>query len=170
VIVATQSVEEIEANLASAALNESRQTNRRYWTDQEIEDAVLANDDPTVHELFRFANEEGVKGRIQSSGPKASAAFGFYMAIPRADGRVGAKQVFTWVETRRKLIVYTNWETAALPTDVLETYKNDLRAVFGAVIDKPEPNIPIAEVGENLEAFEAAIRRLQVAVRPIGAG
>ena len=139
---------------------------KRYWTDQEVEDAVLASDDPAVHELFRFAREEGVPGRIQSSSRRASPAFGYYVAIRKASGGIGAYQLFTWVQTRSKLSVYMSWENAEVPPGVSKRYKDDLRAVFGAVIDRPEPNIPLTEVGDKLEEFKAAIRRFQVAVGP----
>ena len=160
--VETTGVEEIEENL-DAVRGGGRLSKARNWSDQEIEDAVMEKSDPTVYELFRFAREEGFEGRIQGGAKRVSAGFGFYMGVPRQDGSVAPYQVFTWVDGRRKLIVYMNWESVGLPSAAITAYRNDLKALFGSVMERPEPNILLAEVGDNIDAFESAVRQLQAA-------
>lgn len=159
--IETTGVEEIAEGLEAAARGATRDNGRRVWTDQEIEDAMLAHDDPTVHELFRFAKAEGVSGRIQSGGRKLDAAFGFYVSVRRPDGSTTANQVFTYMNGRRSVIVYMKWPALAIPEPVFARYRSELRVLFGPIVDNPEPNIALSAVGEHLEAFKEALRRLK---------
>ena len=165
--VETTSVEDIEENLAAAQAG-TRRSSGRIWTDQEIEDTILASDNPTVHELYRFAKEEGYGGRIQAAGPRVSAAFGFYMHVLRPDGRDGTLQFFNYVDGARKLVVYVKWPPETVPADVLAEYKSDLKAALGSAFDDHalEPNVPLAAIGDNLAAFEDAVRKLQRRIDP----
>ena len=166
VSVTTTSVEAIEENLAAAAQGKTLQSHQRNWSNQEIEDVFSANDDPVVHDLFLFAKNEGYHGRIQSQAPKASATFGFYMHVRRQDGSEGVQQFFNCVDGAKKLVIYTKWSPETVPPPVLEAYKSELRAILGPDIDNPEPNIPLAVIGEHLEEFKAAVRKLQVQIDP----
>ncbi len=58
------------------------------------------------------------------------------------------------------------WRPVTVPEDILEEYKSDLRTLFGPVIDNPEPNVPLAAVGENLEAFQDSVRKLRDRIAP----
>jgi hypothetical protein len=169
VTIKTTGVEEMAEGLEAAARGAIRDDRRRSWADQEIEDAMLAHEDPTVHELFRFAKAEGLPGRIQSGAPKLDAAFGFYVPVRRPDGGTTANQVFTYMNGRRSLIVYMKWPAAAIPEPVFERYRSELRALFGPIVDNPEPNIALSAIGEHLEAFKDAVRKLKNGIAP-GAG
>jgi len=165
--VATTSVEEIEENLAAAQAG-TRRSSARIWTDQEVEDAVLASDNPTVHELYRFAKEEGYGGRIQSNSPRVSAAFGFYMHVRRHGGSDDPMQFFNYVDGARKLVVYVKWLPETVPEAVLAEYKSDLKAALGSAfdVDALEPNVLLTAIGDNLEAFKDAVRKLQRRIDP----
>ncbi len=62
VTIETTSVEEIEENLATAAAGRRPAEPRPHWTDEEIEEAMLASDDPVVHDLFLFAKRRATAG------------------------------------------------------------------------------------------------------------
>jgi len=168
VTIETTSVEEIEENLASAAQGRTRQTRARAWTDQEIEDVFLASDDPTVRDLFLFAKQEGYAGRIQSDAAKVSPTFGLYLHVRKPKGREGPMMFFNYVEDARKLVVTVKWPPESVPEAVLADYKSDLRAALGSAFDMSalEPNVPLAAIGENLEAFKDAVRKLQRRIDP----
>jgi len=159
--IETTGVEEIAERLAAAARGATRDNGRRAWTEQEIEDVMLAHDDPTVHELFRFAKAEGLPGRIQSGVSKVDAALGFHVSVRRPDGSTTANQVFTYMNGRHSVIVYMKWPSSAIPRPVFERYRSEPRALFGPIVDNPEPNIALSAIGEHLEAFKEAVRRLK---------
>jgi hypothetical protein len=165
--IETTSVEKIEEHLAAGQAR-TRRSSGRIWTDQEVEDAVLASDNPTVHELYRFAKEEGYGGRIQSNSPRVSAAFGFYMHVRRQDGSDGPMQFFNYVDGARKLVVYVKWLQETGPEAVLAEYKSDLKAALGSAfdVDALEPNVLLTAIGDNLEAFKDAVRKLQRRIDP----
>ena len=166
VAIETTSVEAIEENLATAAQGVTRQSRQRDWTDQEIAGVFLAVDDPTVRDLFLFAQQESYDGQIQSDRPKASAAFGFYMCVRLANGDVGGRQFFYCVDGSNNLVLRMKWPTTAVPEAALDEYRSELKAALGSAVDAPEPNIPLALVAENLEGFKDAIRKLQRRIAP----
>jgi len=98
-----------------------------------------------MRDLFLFAKQEGYAGRIQAAGPM---------------------QFFNYVEGARKLMVYVAWKPETMPAAVLADYKSDLRAALGPAfdVDALEPNVPLAAIGENLEAFKSVIRKLQKSI------
>jgi hypothetical protein len=167
VTIETTSVEDIEENLALAAQGRTRHTRARDWTDAEIEDAMLSSDDPTVHELYRFAKTEG-SGQIQSTTPKVSATFGYYMRVRRSNGSIGDQQCFYHVSGSKNTVVFVKWSPVTVPPDVLEEFKQALGGVLGPAFSpkSDEANIPLTAVASDLEAFKQVIRRLQQRVDP----
>ncbi|HEY5471672.1 MAG TPA: hypothetical protein VIK32_00630 [Candidatus Limnocylindrales bacterium] len=55
-----------------------------------------------------------------------------------------------------------------MPAAVLADHKSDLRAALGPAfdVDALEPNVPLAAIGENLDAFKNVIRKLQKSIEP----
>ncbi len=168
VTIETTSVEEIEDNLAAAAKGSTRASLARNRTDQEIAEVFLASDDPTVRDLFLFAQKEGAGGKIQSDAAKVSAAFGYYMRVRKPGGGEGPMMFFNYVDGARKLVIYVKWQPETVPEAVLADYKSDLAAVLGPAfrVEALEPNVPLAAIGENLEAFKGVIRKLQRRIDP----
>ena len=79
---------------------------------------------------------------------------------------------FNYVEGARKLVVYVAWKPETMPEAVLTEYKKDLKAALGPAfdVDALEPNVPLAAIGENLEAFKDVIRKLQRRIDPSAGG
>ena len=168
IAIETTSVEAIEENLASAAQGTTRQSRARNWTDQETEDVFLASDDPTVRDLFLFAKQESFGGQIQANTPRVSAAFGFYMHVRKPNGKDGPLMFFNYVDGARQLVVYVRWEPETVPEAVLSDYKSELKAALGPAFkaEALEPNVPLAAIGENLDGFKNAVRKLQKKIDP----
>lgn len=164
VTITTTSVEEIEEGLAAAAQGETRQSRKRSWTDQEIEEVFMASDDPTVRDLFLFAKQEGYQGQFQSSGTKVSPAFGFYLAVLRPDGSVGGSQVLNYIDGGRSIGLYlSNWPKSAISEAVLAEYKQDLNALFGPSLtfDTRDVYVPLTALEGKLDSLKDVIRSLQ---------
>ncbi len=45
----------------------------------------------------------------------------------------------------------------------MHAQRGDLKTLIGSVMERPEPSVMLSEVGDNIDAFEAAVRRLQAA-------
>ena len=168
VTVETTSMDEIEEGLKAVNREKPR---KRDWTDMEIEDAMLASDDPTVHDLYRFAKTEG-SGQIQSTTPKVSATFGYYMRVRRSNGAIGEQQCFYHVSGSKNIVVFVKWSPVTVPRDVLDEFKQALGRVLGPAFSpkSDEANIPLTAVANDLEAFKQVIRQLQQRVDPGSAG
>ena len=108
VTVETTNMDEIEEGLKASR----EKPRKRDWTDVEIEDAMLASDDPTVHDLYRFAKTEG-SGQIQSTTPKVSATFGYYMRVRRSNGSIGEQQCFYHVSGSKNIVVFREVESGS---------------------------------------------------------
>ena len=111
-------------------------------------------------------------GRLRGADPgrraRVSPTFSFYMQVRKPNGSAGPMQFFNYVEGARKLVVYVAWKPETMPAAVLADHKSDLRAALGPAfdVDALEPNVPLAAIGENLDAFKNVIRKLQKSIEP----
>ena len=101
-----------------------------------------------------------------------SPTFGFYMHVRKPKGSDGAQQFFYCMGGSGGVVIFVDWRPETVPTEVLAEYKKDLYAVLGRSFNprKSEASVPLAAIGENLEAFKDVIRKLQRRVDPDAAG
>lgn len=159
-------IEEIEENIASVAIGQSRKMGGRDWSDMEIEEAFLTGDDPTLRDLFLFAKAHSAGGKLRTPGPKKSAGFGYYVLGVRPDGTELQRQIFRCSIDYSSIILYQNMTSEIATPDIFEAFRQKLKAIFGASMkpDAKEPAIPVTVVSEHLEDFKEAILWLQSAV------
>jgi hypothetical protein len=63
--ISTTSIEEVEQSIQSASQGMARPG--KFWSDQELEDAVMASDDPIVRELYVFAKQHSSSVTVAQS-------------------------------------------------------------------------------------------------------
>ena len=81
VSVLTTSLEEIERK------SEEARTDRRRWSQEEVEQLVRDDGDPVEIELLDFAKQHSYGQQIVDPQPKIMPTFGFYVAGRRLDGK-----------------------------------------------------------------------------------
>jgi hypothetical protein len=165
--VTTMGMEEIEENIASVAKGRTRGQGK-LWTDQEIEELFLGSDNPTVRDLFLWTKTESNGGQFQSTSPKVSAAFNFYVRVRHQSGPEKSNAAFQYVDGQDRLKLYLNWSAYDVPEDAMPAYRDDLAALFGDAIDVsvPEPSVPLVALQDKLNEFEALFLRFRDAIAP----
>ena len=165
-----KTMEEIEEGTMSTALGRTR-AKVRNWTDEEIEGVFLGTDDLTVRNLFLFVKESSYGGQVQSSEPKATATFNFYVRVRRPNGKPGPNVELQYRDGWESVRLFLNWTQYRVPESALTAYRDDLKAVFGEAIEVsvPEPGVSLRALGEKLEVFERVLLKFRDAIDP-GAG
>ena len=162
--ISTTSMEEVEQNIRSASQGIS--ISGRFWSNQELEEAFMASDDPIIRELYVFAKQHSYRGQVMAKGRKVNASFGFYMQGFKPDRTEYALQVYNCVEGSGKVKLYLNMTRSVAGTALFSEYSRRLRSILGDYvdIDKSEPYVDTTLLADHLEEFKKLILWLQEAI------
>ncbi len=163
--VKTTSLEEIEEGIRLAETGQSRAG--RVWSEQEIEEAVRQDGDPTLRALLEFARQHSAGGQVVAPGRKVSPTFGFYVETEKDDGHAQRYMLFRCTAGWNMMTIYL-----ATPRDLGgeklgAEFAERLGSIFGpsAIGDKKEPWIELEEVSRHLEEFKNTVLWVQGALR-----
>ena len=153
--IETTPMEEIEQNIAQS-------DNYRFWSKEDIEEAVISSSEPIVNRLFELARTESNVDQIMSSGKKRSPAFGFYLRGIGPSGKERTGQVFNYRIGDPNLRIYMNMIETMVSDEECQHFAAELKKLFPKYMDRDlrEPWVPLKDVEEKFDEFREIIRSL----------